>query len=114
MPTYSYLCCRCSCKFEKFYSFNDYTESHKFESCHSKKTERRYVEDVGTINSSIKKHSSELKTIGDLARRNSDEMSDDYKHFLHSKHNEYKETGKDDPLPTGASRIKKPPKTKWT
>lgn len=113
MPTYSYSCDLCSCNFEKFYSFNDYVESPKCESCNSKKTVRRYIADVATISSSVKKHSSELKTIGDLAKRNTDEMSSDQKQYLYQKHNDYKEKPSVKELPSGMSRIKKPAKPKW-
>lgn len=114
MPIYSYLCRRCSCNFEKFYSFKDYIESPPCDSCKSKKTERRYIEDVGTLISTVRKSDSELKTIGDLANRNRDSLSSDRKQELEQKHNAYKDTVSHKELPTGMSRIKKTLKTRWT
>jgi len=67
-----------------------------------------------TINGSIKKSDSELKTLGDLANRNRDRLNDDQKASLHAKHNAYKEQESTKELPSGMSRIKKPKnKIKW-
>jgi hypothetical protein len=67
-----------------------------------------------TQSTSIRKSDSELKTIGDLALRNTERMSMDEKSHLYQKHNSYKETQEEaKPLPKGMSRIKKPPKVKW-
>jgi hypothetical protein len=74
-----------------------------------------YTEDALSISASVKKMDSELKTVGDLAKRNTDRMSDDHKAHLRSKHNDYKENQADAPLPKGMSRLQKPKhKTKWT
>jgi putative FmdB family regulatory protein len=113
MPTYTYICNSCSKKFELFFYIKDYIASPKCSLCNSKQTERSYADDVSSIQGSIKKHDSELKTIGDLANRNRDRLSDDQKQTLYSKHNSYKSTN-DNVLPKGMNRIKKPPKTKWT
>jgi pyruvate-formate lyase-activating enzyme len=70
---------------------------------------------MSTISSSVKKTDSELKTIGDLANRNRDKMSNDHKQHLQEKHNEYKDTELEKQLPKGMNRIKKPKKKiKWT
>lgn len=69
--------------------------------------------DLATQSSSVKKSNSELKTIGDLANRNRDRMSDDQKAALYAKHNDYKEHKEENRLPAGMSRIKKGPKTIW-
>jgi putative FmdB family regulatory protein len=106
MPEYSYNCINCDNDFSLVSSIKDYQEHPKC-SCGSKNTERRYTEDCLTINSSVKKSDSELKTIGDLANRNRDKMSEDQKMSLHNKHNSYKETGYSE-LPSGVSRMKKP------
>jgi len=67
-----------------------------------------------TINGSVKKSDSELKTIGDLANRNRDRMTNDQKNYLDKKHNEYKDQDLAKELPKGMSRIKKPKnKIKW-
>lgn len=108
MPEYSYQCTNCKNSFSLVSSISDYQEHPKC-SCGSKKTERRYAEDCLSINSSVRKSDSELKTIGDLANRNRDKMSNDQKTHLYNRHNSYKETGYSD-LPSGMSRMKKPKK----
>jgi hypothetical protein len=74
----------------------------------------RHYGDMLTINGSVKKSDSELKTIGDLANRNRDRMTDDHRTVLDHKHNAYKDNDAIKELPKGMSRIKKPKyKTKW-
>lgn len=114
MPTYSYGCVNCGEEFELFYYIKDYTDNPSCIFCNSKKTHRLYVKDVSTQNASVKKADSELKTIGDLANRNRDKMSEDEKIFLHNKHNSYKEEAPKTELPKGMKRIPKQPKIKWT
>lgn len=113
MPAYTYQCSKCNCIFEIVCSIKDYEEKAKCSDCGSIKTFRRYHDDLSTLNTSVKKADSELKTIGDLAKRNTDRMSDDQKNHLYQKHNSYKEQVSEKPLPKGMSRIKKPPKTIW-
>lgn len=113
MPTYSYSCEQCNSKFELFFYIKDYKDKPSCPKCNSKKTYRRYLEDARTQNMSVKKSDSELKTIGDLAQRNSDKMSEDEKHALYIKHNSYKDNPNPKELPTGMSRVKKQPKIKW-
>lgn len=113
MPTYSYKCKKCQYDFELFFYIKSYEENPKCSKCGSLSTERCYIKDVITQNTSVKKNDSELKTIGDLARRNSDRMSDDEKYSLYMKHNSYKEEKDLKPLPSGMSRVKKAPKIKW-
>jgi hypothetical protein len=72
------------------------------------------VDDVLSQSTSIRKSDSELNTIGDLAKRNSDRMSEDEKIHLYQKHNSYKFEHGTKELPTGMNRIKKPPKPKWS
>ena len=70
---------------------------------------------MATLNTSVKKSDDQLKTLGDLANRNRDKLSEDQKVELYSKHNSYKdEPVNEKPLPKGLSRLKKQPKTKWT
>ena len=113
MPTYTYVCNSCEIKFELFSTINNYEDRPKCPKCSKKKTERSYVDDLMSVQGSVKKHDSELKTIGDLANRNRDRMSDDQKNELHTKHNSYKENSPKQ-LPKGMQRIPKKPKTKWT
>jgi putative FmdB family regulatory protein len=115
MPSYSYSCFNCNKDFELFFYIKDYNPQPKCVECGSKQTNRNYVADALTQSSSVKKSDSELKTIGDLALRNTERMSDDQKSALYRKHNEYKEDTSLDkkPLPKGMSRLKKPPKISW-
>jgi putative FmdB family regulatory protein len=113
MPTYSYSCQKCNNDFELFFYIKDYIEQPKCIHCNSKSTCRLYAKDVGTQSASVRKSDSELKTIGDLAQRNAERMSNDQKEHLYNKHNEYKDDKYLKPLPTGMSRVKKSPKLKW-
>lgn len=113
MPTYSYHCDKCESDFELFFYIKDYKEQPKCTNCNSTKTHRSYIKDIATQNTSVKKSDSELKTIGDLANRNRDRLSQDEKNALYEKHNSYKEKTEDKPLPSGMSRMKKGVKTIW-
>lgn len=116
MPSYTFCCSKCNIKFELFYSIKDYVEKPKCVECgSSKSTSRSYEDDLHTISSSVKKSDSELKTLGDLANRNRDKLSDDQKQQLEIKHNEYKDEQfkKKKELPKGMTRLKKQPKIKW-
>jgi len=108
------LCNNCNCGFELFLYIKDYTEHPQCPQCNKNTTDRDYSIDMLTLNSSVKKSDTELKTIGDLANRNRDRMSDDEKNALYIKHNSYKEEVSDKPLPKGMTRLKKQNKVKWT
>lgn len=112
MPEYSYICSKCNNKFSLISSINKYKEHPACDKCGSE-CSRNYSIDLITLNASVKKSDSELKTIGDLAKRNSDRMSDDQKNALYMKHNSYKDESDLKPLPSGMSRVKKGPKIKW-
>lgn len=113
MPTYSYYCCTCKYTFELFVTIKDYKDTVICDKC-KKTSVRDYNSDMLTITSSIKKMDSELKTIGDLAKRNSERMNDDQKISLYQKHNSYKENKiETKPLPKGMKYKKKPAKPKW-
>lgn len=113
MPTYSYYCSKCKKGFELFCTIKDYKEIQPCPKCSSEETYRQYINDVLTQTSTVRKGDSELKTIGDLARRNSDKFSEDEKIHLYQKHNSYKYEDSSKELPKGMTRIKKPPKYKW-
>ena len=114
MPTYTYFCQECSGSFESFSTIRDYKETQSCPKC-KKDCKRDYGEDMLTLNNSVKKSDSELKTLGDLANRNSDRMSDDQIAALNQKHNEYKDQDLAKELPKGLSRMQKPKhKIKWT
>lgn len=112
MPTYSYFCENCNLTFEHFFSIRNYIEETPCEIC-QKTCKRDYATDLPTQFSSVKKSDNELKTIGDLANRNRDRLSEDAKTALDKKHNEYKDKELAKELPKGMSRIKKPNKVKW-
>jgi len=114
MPVYTYFCSKCKTKFEIFCSIKEYKDVAACSSCNrSEHASRLYVEDVSTLHSSVRKSSSELKTVGDLAKRNTEKMSNDQKQSLYMKHNDYKHTEIKKELPKGMSRMKKSPKTQW-
>jgi putative FmdB family regulatory protein len=112
MPTYSYSCDKCNIDFEFFFYIKDYQDRPQCPSCKSKKTCRRYIDDVSTISASVKKADSELKTLGDIANRNRDRMSDDQKQALNEKHSAYRDNEILQDLPKGMSRMKKQNKVK--
>ena len=113
MPEYTYHCEKCQAKFSVACSIREYVEVVGCVSCKNRKCHRLYREDLLSLNTSVKKSDSELKTIGDIANRNRDKLSVDQKDDLRHKHNAYKETESEKILPKGMSRIKKPPKPKW-
>jgi hypothetical protein len=112
MPEYTYKCEKCKEIFTLITSIANYQSNPKC-SCGSK-SKRCYAQDCSTINSSVRKNDNELKTLGDLALRNTERMSDDQKEALRIKHNEYKEKPSTKKLPKGMTRIPKQPKIKWT
>lgn len=114
MPVYSYYCSKCESKFELFSTYSNYDPKPQCIKCKSKDTDRDYTTDLSTINGSVKKSDSELKTIGDLANRNRDRLSEDEKVHLYQKHNSYKEESDQKPLPKGMKRLKKTKGIKWT
>lgn len=114
MPTYTYNCSKCKSTFELFSTIKDYCSNPACLNCNSKETSRDYICDVLTLGSSVKKGDTELRTLGDLALRNTERMSDDEKTALYIKHNSYKENiDSSKPLPNGMTRIKKTQKIKW-
>lgn len=112
MPEYSYICTNCNLHFSLMSSISNYIEHPLCLKCDAT-CYRDYGTDLITLNASVRKSDSELKTIGDLAQRNSDKMSTDEKYALYKKHNAYKDEKDLKPLPTGMSRVKKGPKMKW-
>jgi len=114
MPAYTFFCESCNKKYEVVSSIKDYHDRLPCDSCGSgKSVYRLYTEDAATLNTSVRKSDDELKTIGDLANRNRDRLSEDQKTQLYNKHNSYKDQESVKELPKGMSRIKKPEKIKW-
>ena len=113
MPEYSYRCDKCKDTFSIVVCIREYKEIENCPQC-SGSCSRDYLEDLSSLNTSVKLGDNELKTLGHLAQRNTDRMSDDQRNELYRKHNSYKEEVPEKPLPKGMSRIKKPNKIKWT
>lgn len=113
MPTYSYSCENCHNNFELFFYIKDYNSKPECIFCNSSNTYRLYALDVSSQSMSVRKSDSELKTIGDLADRNRDKLSQDEKIALYKKHNDYKEQKEETELPQGMTRMKKGKKTIW-
>jgi hypothetical protein len=113
MPEYTYICNDCNSRFCIICSIREYKEHVECLNCKSLFTIRAYEEDLPTLNMSVRLASSEIKTLGHLAHRNSETMSEDQKNELYRKHNSYKEEIPEKPLPKGMKRIKKPKKIKW-
>lgn len=114
MPIYTFQCIKCAHTFEILSSYNNYdSQKIKCPECNSKKVERQYQTDLQNMRGNVIKSDDEIK-IGDLANRNRDRMSDDQKANLYHKHNSYKDTAFQRPMPKGSTKIKKGFKTKWT
>ena len=116
MPTYTYFCDKCDKSFSVFATIGEYQEQEYCIGCNALCS--RNYEDMLTLNSSVKKSDSELKTLGDLANRNRDRMSEDQRKTLDQKHTAYQDAKLKDELtkelPKGMSRMKKPKnKIKW-
>jgi putative FmdB family regulatory protein len=114
MPEYTFLCAKCKATFSIVCSIRDYSDKQKCQYCKSQLTHRHYATDLSNITGSVVKTDSELKTLGDLANRNRDRMSEDQKQALHQKHNSYRETQQNTPMPNGMTRIPKTNGVKWT
>jgi hypothetical protein len=104
MPTYTYCCDKCNYKFELFSSIANYIEHPICEKCNTI-CSRSYYDDLNSSVTSVIKSDSELSTIGDLANRNRDRMTEDHKKELHHKHNSYKDEFCM-PLPKNMNRLK--------
>lgn len=114
MPNYTYFCDKCKTSIEHFFYIREYKNTITCPQC-NKICYRDYVTDVSSQSASVKKSDTELKTIGDLANRNRDKLTDDQKIDLYNKHNSYKQNKPSTSLPKGMKRIKKPnKKTRWT
>lgn len=115
MPEYSFICEDCGTKFSIFMSYSKYDEGRfTCSKCNSVAVHRDHHTDLSDMVGSIRKSDSELKTVGDIADRNRDRMSNDEKEHLSRKHNGYKLDKADDPLPQGWNRVRKTKKVKWT
>lgn len=113
MPEYSYKCDVCDVSFSVVCSIRTYKEQVTCSNCKSL-CSRDYDKDLPTVQTSIKLATSEIKTLGHLAQRNTETMSQDQKDELYRKHNSYREDAPEKPLPKGMTRLKKQKKIQWT
>lgn len=112
MPEYTYYCEKCQSSFSVICGISSYSESVLCETCNTPCG--RDCSDYMSLSSAVKLADSEIKTLGHLAQRNTENMSEEKKIELKMQHNAYKYDKPEQALPSGMSRIKKPPKTKWT
>lgn len=113
MPNYTYYCKACEQEFELFFYIKDYNANPKCVHCRSNDTVRDYITDVMSQVPSVIKSDSELKTLGDLANRNTDKLSNDHKQELFRKHNDYRFAESEKELPSGMLRVKPKEKIRW-
>lgn len=113
MPEYTYYCDECDCNFSILSNISSYQDKIECSKCGALSS-RAYGIDLPTIQGSIKLGVSEIKTLGHLAQRNTETMSQDQKDELYRKHNSYKEQVPEKPLPKGMKRLKKQQKVQWT
>jgi hypothetical protein len=113
MPEYTYNCDKCDRVFTIICSISQYQDNVLCTKCNNQCI-RAYNIDMPTIQGAIKLAASEIKTLGHLAQRNTETMTQDQKDELYRKHNSYKENAPEKPLPKGMKRLKKQNKIQWT
>ncbi len=106
MPEYYYTCEKCKKTFSTFkVSVSQYIEKEKCPTCNSTQNVYREYQEEGFY-SSIRLSDGEIKTVGHLAERNTENMSDDELKALNRKNTAYlREQPKD--LPSGMKRVTK-------
>ena len=110
---YSFICRSCKKEFEEVLTRQQYENFQVVCSCGSDKVSRDYQTDLEGLVGSVKKSDSELRTIGDIAARNTERYSDDQKLEMRKQHFSYLE-GEEPEAPKGATRVKKKEPVKWT
>jgi putative FmdB family regulatory protein len=103
MPNYTFYCTKCGV-YNVCQSIQEYTGKTKCPICRKKSQQRVYQEDMPAV--SIRLATSEIKQLGHLAERNSENMTMDETIERTKINTEYKHK-KNKPLPPGMSRIKK-------
>lgn len=90
MPSYSYICTnkKCKFKFSVFKHMSEYERQERCPKCSHEECCRDYQEDLPVA--SVKKGDNEI-TLGHLASRNTERMSDDQKEAIHVKNHAYME-----------------------
>lgn len=106
MPSYTFNCKKCG-TFEIVTTIAKYNGKAKCPHCKKQSKERVYSVDLSGATASVKKADSELSTVGDIANRNRDNFSDDYKEHLRRKHNAYRDEAPLPELPSGMSYMNK-------
>lgn len=102
MATYTFECKHCQVDFEIVSSVGQYTGKGRCPTCKKVSKIRNLLCDLPV--SSIVKADSELKTIGDIAKRNTDKLSDDEKRHIIAKRDAEKVQSAE--LPKGMSRAR--------
>lgn len=109
MPQYTFDCNDCKNKFEITCWICEYDACIKLlecPKCNSRNVQRDYITDKTTT--SIILADDKLK-LGELAKRNTERMSDEEKAALNYKHNEYLYNEPEHDLPSGMKRTRKKP-----
>lgn len=106
MPTYTFLCDKdkdgCGFDFEKTISFKDFDTKVKKKRITCPKCKKRKPV-INVIH--VPLHVGITgRTLGAVADRNGETMSEDHKQALRKKHNEYKDTPSTKELPDGMQR----------
>jgi len=110
MPEYTFYCDKenngCGHKFTIFMYMCEYSETQQCPQCHKVQPVKRSLsDDLAGMTHSVIKGDDQI-TLGQLAERNRDRLSDDEKAYLNYKHNEYKFQPKPE-LPKGMTRMRK-------
>ncbi len=106
MIEYSYICEKCEVGFSVLKNRSDYQEREPCPQCKRKKNViRNFQADLPT--GVVHLHISEVKTVGHLAARNGEKMSQDEQDERWLKDNAYKAPPLEKELPSGCSRIRK-------
>jgi len=108
MPTYTFICDKekngCGYIFELFMLMCDYSPIQQCPKCKRLQSVRRdFIKDTPRTN--VKLSDDEI-TLGHLAQRNTERLSNDEKAELNRKHNAYKTSQPKKPLPNGMSYMK--------
>jgi len=115
MPSYTFECESCG-NFEIVQSIANYQPIATCPGCNKTSEQRVYEADLPT--GAVRLADSEIKTLGHLAQRNTENFSDDHKAELYKKHNAYKhKDGADVKMPKKGMKLKKQDRknrTQWT
>lgn len=103
MPTYEYKCTSCLKEFEVFQNIQDFCLINNCPQCKQPTAVMRFTPQ----NCYVKLADGEIKTLGHLAHRNTENKSSDEIASIKRKNMEYRHKGPDKPLPPGMHRIKK-------